>query len=204
MRDLFPPRPATKHFNAVDFRVLPELMSKLRATPDPSAATVALEFTILTAARTGEVLGARWSEIDFHEAVWTIPGTRMKRGRQHLVPLSDRAIEILRGMHTDVTRADDLIFGGAPASMLVALQAIEPGATVHGMRSSFKDWARERTDFSDEVSEHALAHGIPDRTRASYRRYTSLDARRIMLRQWSEFLSCTTVSNTPSLYLRSA
>jgi integrase len=139
------------------------------------------------------VLGAKWGEIDFTERTWTIPASRTKRGKEHIVPLSDRAIEILRSLDTGRRSGDTLIFTDRPGrqlghvSMLRVLQTMEPNATVHGMRSTFKDWARERTSFSDEVSEHALAHGIPDKTRAAYRRYTNLDQRRRLMQLWSEY-----------------
>ncbi len=177
------------HHAAMPYKDVPALMAQLRDRTNISAR--ALEFTILTAARTGETLGATWSEFDIDRATWTIPGARMKAGKEHVVPLSDRAVEILRSLK----RAGDLVFPGTKAdrplsnmSLAMVLRRLRDGVTVHGFRSSFRDWAGERA-YPRDVVEAALAHGLRDKTEASYLRTNYLDQRRPIMDQWSRFLS---------------
>ena len=156
----------------------------------------ALEFTILTAARTGEVIGATWGEIDLNAATWTIPGERMKAGREHRVPLSNRAFEILSEMaKSRVSDAGDApVFPSArgnPLSnmaMTMLLRRMERGdLTAHGFRSSFRDWAAERTAYPNEVVEMALAHTVGNKVEAAYRRGDLFEKRGRLMADWATF-----------------
>ena len=159
-----------KHHPALPFADLPAFMAELRDRDSISAR--ALEFTILTAARTSEVIGAKWSEIDLDAGVWTVPAERMKGGKEHQVPLSKRAIAILEDLPRE---RGGYVFPGAKAkaplsnmAMLELLRGMDGnGFTVHGFRSTFRDWAGDRTNFAREVIEHALAHQIKDKAEAS-------------------------------------
>ena len=171
---------------------VPTFVAKLRERE--GVAALALEFCILTAARTGEVLGARWSEIDFGACVWTVPAERMKAGREHRVPLSERALAILEKL--SATRMGELIFpgqrGGKPLSnmaleMLMRRMEIE-GATVHGFRSAFRDWAGNETHFAREIAEAALAHTVGDKAEQAYRRGDALEKRRALMSAWADYL----------------
>lgn len=158
----------------------------------------ALEFLILTAARTGEVLGATWDEIDFGSGVWTIPAERMKAGREHRVPLSDCALTILRRLNA--IRRGDLIFTGnrrdrpiSNMSMMMQLRRMGRGdVTVHGFRSTFRDWAAERTSFPNHVVEMALAHSISSDVEAAYRRGDLFDKRRRLMDAWARYCDTPT------------
>lgn len=152
----------------------------------------ALEFTILTAARSGEVLGARWDEVDLEGKLWTIPALRMKGARSHRVPLSDRGIEILNQMEN--LRTSVFVFPGINAAKPLSTMALEmvlrrsqADATVHGFRSAFRDWAGERTTFAREVAEAALAHLVGDQVERAYRRGDALDKRRTLMDAWASF-----------------
>jgi integrase len=158
-----------KHHAALPSRDLPAFMVELRAQVGVSAR--ALEFAILTAARTSEVIGATWDEIDEGAEVWTVPAQRMKGGRAHRVPLCERALEILDSL----PRVGHHVFGrtraGKPLSQMALLMTLRRMArgrlTVHGFRSTFRDWAAERTSFPREVAEAALAHAITDKVEAA-------------------------------------
>ena len=164
-------------------------MAELRQRPGVSAR--ALEFAILTATRTGETVGARWDEIDLDARLWTIPAVRMKSGREHRVPLSDRAIEILMGL----PREGAFVFTGARCDRPLASSALlnlvramlGPGATVHGFRSTFKDWAAEQTAYPNELSEIALAHAVTDKVEAAYRRGDMMEKRRRLMADWAAY-----------------
>jgi integrase len=153
----------------------------------------ALEFTILTAARTGEVLGAAWSEIDFQARVWTVPAGRMKGAREHRVPLSGAALAALKRMRE--LRENSFVFPGDRRAMMsnmamdMLLRRMGRDVTVHGFRSTFKDWASERTNFPNEVSEAALAHVVGDKVEAAYRRGDMFEKRRRLMEAWAEY--CT-------------
>ena len=155
----------------------------------------ALEFTILTAARSGEAIGARWAELDLERRVWTVPAERMKGGREHRVPLTDRAAEILEEMAA--LRVSAYVFPGskqdAPLSIMalaMVLRRLDRGeVTAHGFRSTFRDWASERTSAPHEVCEAALAHAIGDKTEAAYRRGDLFEKRRTLMTAWSDFLN---------------
>ena len=186
-----------EHLAALPYAKLSAFLANLRGRP--AVAARALEFLILTAARTGEVIGARWSEIDLLDKVWTVPAARMKARREHRVPLSPRAFTILQEMQT--TRQGDgsnahVFLGpkpGEPLSnmaflMLLRRMGIER-LTVHGFRATFKTWASERTSFQNEIVEAALAHVIGDKVEQAYRRGDLFEKRRRLMQQWAAF--CT-------------
>jgi len=178
-----------KHFQALPWQQVGQFMVELRKRSGMSAR--ALEFTILTAARSGEVRGVRWSEIDFDEKLWIVPAERTKAGRQHRVPLSARALEILQELPR--FEGADFIFvaprGGRLSDMalLQVCRRMEVEAVPHGFRSTFKDWARSRTAYPDEVSELSLSHVNDDKTRAAYARDELLPKRRKLMQEWASF-----------------
>ena len=169
------------HHAAMPYTELPAFMKQLRERTSLSAK--ALEFCILTAARTGEITGATWDEIDLQAKTWTIPAERMKAGNEHKVPLCARAVEILRGLD----RHGDLVFPLSHASMLELLRGMRRGITVHGFRSTFRTWASEQTSFAHEVCEAALAHTIPNAVERAYRRGDLFDKRRKLMDAWAQF-----------------
>jgi integrase len=177
---------------------VPKFMVALRERDGIAAR--ALEFAILTAARSGEVFGASWNEFDLEARVWTVPAARMKAGRVHRVPLSARAVEILRGM--EQKRLSDLVFPGTkpgrPLSVMaleMVLRRMKVDVTVHGFRSAFRDWAGERTHFPREVAEAALAHLVGDAVERAYRRGDALEKRRKLMDAWTNFLEKQAQSN---------
>jgi len=179
------------HHKALPWRDVPELLERLRARASISA--LALEWTILTAARTGETIGATWAEIDREQRVWIIPASRMKAGREHRVPLGARALEILDEVEA---LGGIYLFPGrsiaAPlsnAAMAEALKHLAPGVTVHGMRSTFRDWVSDATSFPGEVAEAALAHTIESKVERAYRRGDLLERRRELMAAWERY--CT-------------
>jgi integrase len=181
-----------EHHAALPFAEAPALAAELRARHEISAK--ALEFTILTAARTNETLGATWDEIDLKAKLWTVPGARMKSGKPHTVPLSDRAIEILGSVQR--VRGCPFVFPGAKTgqslsdtAMLKILRGMRPGLSVHGFRSSFRDWAGDCTNHNRDVVEAALAHVVKDVTERAYRRGTALEKRARLMADWSHFLA---------------
>jgi integrase len=177
------PRKEKNNHPAMPFEAAPAFLAELRQ--DNRIEARALEFTILTAARTDEVTGAEWSEFDLEKRLWTVPGSRMKSGREHRVPLADRAVEILRG----VKRHGARVFHIANHALLTALQQRHPNVTVHGFRSTFRDWAAERTNYPEFIIEMALAHQTGDAVVKAYRR-TDLFERRVRLaKQWADFLA---------------
>jgi integrase len=178
------------HYAALPYAELPTLMAELRNRN--SLSVKALEFTILTAARTGEVIGATRDEIDLKAKTWTIPAERMKAGREHKVPLSDRAMEILQGLDQRTKN----LFPLSNMGMAELLKGMRPGITVHGMRSTFRDWAAESTNYPNHVVEMALAHAIGDRVEAAYRRGDLLEKRRRLMHEWAKF--ATTVCRAPA------
>lgn len=184
-----------QHHAALPWAELPAFMLRLSVADGMGAR--ALEFAILTAARTGEVLGARWVEIDLAARVWTVPAARMKGGREHRVPLCEPALALLRRMGT--VREDDapeaVVFpGGASGrplsnmAMTMALRRMKRAdLTAHGFRSTFRDWAAERSGFSGEAAEAALAHAVRDKTEAAYRRGDLFEKRRALMEAWGAF-----------------
>jgi integrase len=186
-----PTKIAQRHHKAMPFDDVPAFVAAVRERRE--VASRALEFLILTAARSGEVLGARWSELDLAARLWVVPAVRMKHGREHRVPLSVRAVEILREMERD--RLSEFVFPGVkhqkPRSGMAldrVLQRMRADVTVHGFRSAFRDWAGERTNFPREVAEAALAHLVGDAVERAYRRGDALEKRRKLMDAWSNFL----------------
>lgn len=181
-----------KHHSALPYSDLPEFMTALGAAGGVSAR--ALEFTVLTAARTSEAIGAQWSEFDLAAGLWTVPGKRMKAGRDHRVALSDRAVAVLEDLAAGYGR-EGYVFPGAKQgaglsnmSMTGVLRRMGRGdLTVHGFRSSFRDWCAERTNFPSEMAEMALAHTIADKVESAYRRGDLFDRRRRMMQDWAAF-----------------
>lgn len=182
------------HHEAMPYADVPAFVIKLRERL--SVGRLALEVLILTAARSGEVRGATWDEIDLEAALWTIPGARMKAGKDHVIPLSPaavRAFETAKQWRGGADGKCNLVFPGAkrgkPISDMTLTKVMrdaEQSAVPHGFRSSFKDWASETTSFPNELSEAALAHAIPNRVEAAYRRGTMLEKRRIMMGAWAK------------------
>ena len=184
------------HFKAVSYDDLPSIIKKLQASQISLPTRLALEFLILTACRTTEVLDSHWSEVDLDKKLWAIPAYRMKSGKSHEVPLTDQMLGVLD--KAELLNIDNgLIFpsgiNGRPLSNNTLRQALQKrlrvDATVHGMRSAFKDWAAETTSFANEVSEMALGHAIPNKVEAAYRRGNLLTKRRQLMDEWSHFLS---------------
>jgi integrase len=189
-----PKASSAKNHPSLPFKDIPQFMSALRAREGVVAA--ALEFTVLTAARTGETRFARWSEIDLAEKVWTIPGARMKAGRQHRVPLSGRVIEILEALPREAR--NEFVFVGAgrgknlsDAGMLKLMREMRPGYVPHGLRASFKTWASETTAFPNDIVESSLAHAIANKTEAAYHRGDLLEKRRRLMDAWSQYCGST-------------
>jgi integrase len=191
------------HFAAMPYTEVPAFLAALRERE--AMAALALEFTILTAARSGEVLGARWPEIDLAANVWTIPPARTKAGREHRAPLSSRALAILEKLAA--ARAGEFVFFGqqpdrplSPASLQMVLRLMKvEGATVHGFRSSFRDWAGNETHFPRELAEAALAHVIGDRSEQAYRRGDALEKRRVLMEAWAGYCEPKDTSNVVRL-----
>jgi integrase len=177
-----------EHHPALPYSEMPAFMAELRGRDSTSAR--ALEFTILTAARTGEVIGAKRSEIDETKKTWTVPPGRMKAGKAHVVPLSDRALAILKAL---THHRSEYIFAGlngeplSNMAMLELLRGMRPGHTVHGFRSTFRDWAAERTNYPNHVVEMALAHTVADKVEAAYRRGELLEKRRRLMAAWTDY-----------------
>ena len=182
------------HFAAMPYPRVPALMKKLAETA--SAGRLALRFLILTAARSGEVRGATWGEIDLEDKTWTIPGDRMKAGKKHVVPLSQDALDVLDLASKLQTTGDDHVFPGnknkALSDMTLTKALRDLGinnVTVHGFRSSFRDWAAEQTSTAGDVVEAALAHTIANKVEAAYRRTNYLEKRRVLMDTWAQYLA---------------
>lgn len=184
---------STQHHAAMPYNEVPSFMARLQRARGVSPAI--LEFTILTAARSGESLGACWSELE--DDVWVIPAERMKGGTQHRVPLTGRALEILQAQR-ERSGADtsELIFAHpqtgrrlSAMAMEATLRRLQVDITVHGFRSSFRDWAADRTAYPEEVIEEALAHNVGSAVRRAYRRGDALDKRRKLMKAWAEYCS---------------
>jgi integrase len=180
------------HFEAMPFRELPDFLVWLRERL--SVGRIALEFLILTAARSGEVRGCCWGELDLARKVWTIPTDRMKAGKVHVVPLSDGALGVLERARMFESAFSDLVFPGqnprrqmSDMTLLKILRDKDLGCTVHGFRSCFRDWVAEDTDFQGEVAEAALAHAIPNKVEAAYRRTDFFEKRKALMADWSDF-----------------
>jgi len=191
-----------KHFRAMEFRDLPAYMVVLCRVDTIGA--VALRFLILTAARTGEVLGARWAEIDWTEKTWTVPAIRAKTNRDHIIPLSTGALATLREVEPLRGVSGDFIFpgrkgGGLSSMTLLALlqRQMNRAVTAHGFRSAFRDWCGDEGDVPRELAEASLAHVIKDTTERAYRRKSAVERRRSVMQQWCDYClpPSTTVVN---------
>ena len=184
------------HHRALPFSEMKGFMSNLRRSDGIGAK--ALEFAILTAARSGEVRGATWSEIDLESAVWTVPAMRMKAGAEHRVPLSNAAVALLKAMPRFLD--NDLVFpaprGGqlSDMSLTAVLRRMKVDAVPHGFRSTFRDWAGEMTNYPRDLAEQALAHTLKDKVEAAYRRGDALEKRRAMMQEWADFCSTSNPS----------
>ena len=195
LRNLLPKQKKLQkgHQPAMAYVDVPAFLSALGGTDTVPAR--ALEFTILTAARSGEVLGAKWQEIDFDQKLWKVPKERMKAGVAHTVPLSDRAVALLRDL--DEARPGDFVFPGArpkrPLSNMAMIMMLRrmglTEITVHGFRSSFRDWAGDVTTFPRELAEAALAHKVGDEVERAYRRSDALEKRRKLMQAWADYLT---------------
>jgi integrase len=178
-----------QHHPALPFAEVPDFMAQLAGREGMGAR--ALEFLILTAARSGEASGAKWSEIDLEAKAWTVPASRMKGGREHRVPLSDRAVAILRAL----PREADFVFAGERKGTAISSTAManllgrmgRRDITVHGFRSAFRDWAAETTAYPNHVIEMALAHAIANPTERAYQRSDLLQKRRALAEAWSRY-----------------
>jgi integrase len=188
-----------KHFAAIDYREIGAFMKTLRQQSGPAPA--ALEFAILTACRSGEAMGAMWREIDFDQKLWTVPAERTKARKQHRVPLSDPSLAILAEMAA--IRMNDYIFPGqrgrlSPRMLQLTLQRTgREGITVHGFRSTFRDWAGNETNFPREIAEAALAHATGDAVERAYRRGDALDKRRALMDAWAAHCFPTSAEIVP-------
>jgi integrase len=182
-----------KHHAALPYTEVPAFIASL--TSQDGTGARALAFLILTAARTNEVIGARWNEFDLKGKVWVVPASRMKGGRDHRVPLSDPAVHIVERMKTERKDGHEFLFPGGKAdsgltnmALLALLKRMNRGdLTAHGFRSTFRDWAAERTNFPREVAEMALAHAVSDKVEAAYRRGDLFEKRHKLMDAWGKF-----------------
>jgi integrase len=186
-----------KHHPALAYAKLPQFLTALRERQ--GLAAKAMEFTILTAGRTGEVIGAKWDEIDFAAKIWTIGADRMKAGREHRVPLSDDALEILKSVPREDCNNNVFIgprSGGLSNMAMAALldRMNRNDITVHGFRSTFRDWAAEQTNYPNHVVEMALAHTVGNKVEAAYRRGDLFEKRQRLMVDWARF--CRTKTAT--------
>jgi integrase len=179
------------HFAALDYREVGDFLRALRG--QRGVAALALEFVVLTAARSGEALGAEWREFDLAGRLWTVPGSRMKGGRDHRVPLSDRVLAVLAEM--EAVGESDFVFAGLKRGRHLTNAALQESlsrtgrrdCTVHGFRSTFRDWAGNETSFPREIAEAALAHVVGDSTEQAYRRSDALERRRALMSAWASY-----------------
>lgn len=189
-----PPKKLSRgHHAAMPYADVPAFVRCLRL--NPTSSNLALEFAILSAARSNEVIGARRPEIDFGASVWTVPADRMKGGRPHQVPLTSRMLEILKEVSSEGDEVHYLFPGRRAneplSSMALAMAMRRAGGgkyTVHGMRSAFRDWVGDETEFARETAEMALAHIVRNATEAAYRRRTALEKRRRLLQAWNDYV----------------
>jgi integrase len=181
-----------RHFKAMDYQDVPAFMAELGRIDTVAAAS--LRFLVLTAARTNEVIGARWNEVDWNERTWTVPAVRAKTKKIHVVPISTGALAVLRGMQPLRSSSDDFIFPGqkgagqSSMTLLALLQRrMRRDASVHGFRSSFRDWCGDEGDVPRELAEAALAHTIRDAAERAYRRRTAIEKRRGIMQSWCDY-----------------
>lgn len=183
---------SVKHHPALPFAKIAEFMAQLRERP--AIAARALEFTILTAARSGEARGMTWAEVNLGDKLWTVPAERMKAQVVHEVPLSDAALAVLQAVRSDGQKPTDVVFpaprGGSLSDMSLSQLLKRMGhkdITVHGFRSTFRDWAGEKTQFGREEVEMALAHTVASSVERAYRRGRALEKRRELMAEWAKF-----------------
>ena len=184
------------HHKSLSYKDVPDLIVKIKESKISLPTQLAIQFTILSACRTSEVLRASWDEIDMQNLIWTIPAKRMKTGKIHEVPISSGMKDILKDAK-DKIGSPDYIFSSDQSGKelsnntlrLAVQKRLGVDTTIHGMRSSFKDWASETTNFANEVSEMALAHVIPNKTEAAYRRGNLMHKRRHLMQMWSDFIN---------------
>lgn len=204
LRNLLPKRQRLQrgHQPAMPYAEIPAFTARLRRAE--AMAARALEFTILTVARSGETLGARWKEIDFKGKLWNVPKERMKAGAPHTVPLSVEALAILETLHKQ--RQGEFVFtrdGENPLSNMAMMMLLrrmkQTEITVHGFRSGFRDWCGDATSFPREVAEAALAHKVGDETERAYRRSDALEKRRKLMQAWADYLAASKGNNVVKL-----
>ena len=204
---ILPPRQRLQrgHHKALAHHDVPAFMQRLIALPGVSA--MALRFIILTAARSGEAVGARWSEIDLSKKIWTVPKERMKAKREHRVPLPDAAVDILNMMMA--VKSGDFVFPGqlhnrpisaGSVEMLLRRMKAKGVTTIHGFRSSFRDWAGDATPFPRDLAEQALAHRVGDSTEQAYRRSDALEKRRKLMAAWAIYCDSGARGNVVTLH----
>jgi integrase len=206
LKDLLPSNgKAIEHYAALPYVELPAFLADLRKREGTAAR--ALEFTIYTACRTGEVTGARWSEIDLKAKVWTIPADRMKAAKEHRVPLSEPAVAVLKSL----PREDGNVYvfigptagaGLSAMAMTATLKRMGRGITTHGFRSTFMDWAHDRTAFPKVVIDMALAHAVGDKVEAAYRRGDLFDKRRRLMTEWARYCASEPATGEKVVALR--
>lgn len=184
-----------QHFAAMPYADAPAFLQRLRASDAGEVPKLAFELLILTAARTGEVVGAKWEEFNLDNAIWTVPASRTKTRRAHRVPLAPRVIELIKSAQ-QLSAGSEFVFPGrsprkhlSNMTFLMVLRRMAVPITAHGFRSSFRDWAAERTNFSREVAEMALAHTIASDVEAAYRRGDLLEKRRELMESWAAYLT---------------
>ncbi|MBL8577718.1 MAG: integrase arm-type DNA-binding domain-containing protein [Mesorhizobium sp.] len=209
LKNVLPPRQKLQrgHHAAMPYTQVPAFVGRL----DRAAMSAkALEVLILTACRSGEVLGARWTEIDLDAALWVIPAKRMKAGKEHQVPLVPRVVAILRELH-EVRDKHGWVFPGQKEGRPLSNMAMENllgrmkvDFTVHGFRSSFRDWAGDETSFPREVAEAALAHKVGDDTENAYRRATALEKRRKLMTAWAGYVGAVKAGNVTQFRKKTA
>lgn len=193
------------HHKAMPYDAIPAFVGALQNRE--AVAALALEFAILTAARTGEVIGAKWNEVDLDKAIWTIPASRMKAGKEHRSPLSPRAVEILKSTQG---LGKEWLFpatkGGSMSGMAMSmlLRRMKVDVTVHGFRSGFRDWAAECTGYAHEVAEMALAHTIENKVERAYRRGDLFDKRRRLMDDWATYCASSGIRDAKVTPLRKA
>ncbi|MBB4003167.1 tyrosine-type recombinase/integrase [Aurantimonas endophytica] len=200
-----PVKLARGHHAAMPYVEVPAFLNRLREQAGTGAR--ALEIAILTACRSGEVLGAEWSEIDMDARLWTIPAKRMKAGKQHVVPLTAPAVDILSALRGD--GAGVFMFAGAkpekPLSnmaMMMVLRRMKIDVTPHGFRSSFRDFAGNETSFAREIAEEALAHAVGDAVERAYRRGAAIERRRKLMDAWASYLDARKGEKVVSIHSR--
>lgn len=194
-----PPKKSDEHHAALPYVELPKFIAELKELESSSA--LALEFLILNASRTGEVIGAKRTELA--NDLWTIPASRMKAGRVHQVPLCKRSLELLEiSAHLDPQSEYFFSNKGKPLSnmaMLMMVRRLNIGITVHGFRSTFRDWVSEETEYSPELAEMALAHTIENKTEAAYRRGNLIERRKVLMKNWEAFCQDDNFQNIRSI-----